>query len=145
MSEPARYVAAVAVIVFRGDRLLAMRRAPDKDAAPGAWEVLSGRVDPGEQPYDAAAREAFEESGLEIAIDPRPVVAYQAKRNRDDMLVVVYRGRCDAGEVRLSVEHDASAWMTLEEFAAACRFAPLVEAVRRARAIDCGPPAGEGG
>lgn len=132
MSDSARFVVAVAVVVRRGDRVLAMRRSPRKDAGAGAWEALSGRVKPGEQPLAAARREAREECGLEVTIDPRPIAAYQAKRNREDMVVVVYRGDSGAGDVVLSDEHDTFAWMTEEEFSAACRFPALVEAVRLA-------------
>jgi len=132
MTKHAGFVAAVVVFVFRGDRLLAMRRSPDKDAAPGAWEALSGRVWPGEQPYDAARRETAEESGLSVEVEPRPVTAYQAKRNAEDMLVVAYRAQAPVGDVALSEEHDAFAWMTLVEFARACPFPPLVEAARLA-------------
>jgi len=132
MSDSARFIAAVVVAVFRGSRVLAMRRAPDKDAGAGAWEALSGRVMPGEDPLQAALRETREECGLEPAIDPRPIASYQAKRNRDDMIVVVYRGASDTGDVVLSSEHDRFAWMSLDEFARACPFPQLVEAVRRA-------------
>ena len=109
-----------------------MRRSASKDAAPGVWEAMSGRVEPGEQPLAAAAREAREESGLTIEIEPRPLTAYLAKRNQDDMLVVVYRGRSASGEVVLSSEHEAFAWMTVGEFASACSFPSLVEAARLA-------------
>jgi len=132
MSDSDRFVAAVAVAVFRGGRVLAMRRSPRKDAGAGAWETLSGRILPGEQPLQAALRESREECGLEVTIDPRPVASYQAKRNRDDMIVVVYRGVAGAGDVVPSDEHDAFAWMTPGEFARACRFRQLVEAVRLA-------------
>ncbi len=120
------------VAVFRGGRVLAMRRSAHRDAGAGAWEALSGRVVPGEDPLQAALREAREESGLDVAIDPRPVASYQAKRNQDDMVVVVYRGASEAGEVVVSAEHDRFAWMTQDEFARACPFPQLVEAVRTA-------------
>ena len=58
----------------------------------------------------------------------------EAKRNRDDMVVVVYRGASEAGDVVLSDEHDAFAWMAVDEFARACPFPQLVEAVRLAAA-----------
>ncbi len=132
MHDTARFVVAVVVAVLRRGRVLAMRRSPRKDAGAGAWEALSGRVHPGEQPLEAARREAREECGLDVSIDPRPVASYQAKRNLEDMVVVVYRGESAAGEVVLSDEHDAFAWMTLKEFARACRFPLLVEAVRLA-------------
>ena len=48
------------------------------------------------------------------------------------MVVVAYRGTSPSGEVVLSDEHDAFAWMTLEEFASACRFDRLVGAARLA-------------
>ncbi len=126
------FVAAVVVFVFRGDRLLAMRRSRDKDAAPGAWEALSGRLHPGEQPFDAALRETAEESGLAVRLRTRPVTAYTAKRNDDDMLVVAYRAESEQGEVVLSDEHDEFAWMTIEQFASTCTFPLLVAAARLA-------------
>jgi selenoprotein W-related protein len=134
MSRSSRLILAVVVAVFRGGRVLAMRRSPDKDAGAGAWEALSGRVLAGEAPLAAAQRESREECGLEVTIDPRPIASYQTKRNDDDMVVVVYRGASDSGEVILSEEHDAFDWMTLDEFSRACPFPQLVEAVRRAAA-----------
>jgi 8-oxo-dGTP pyrophosphatase MutT (NUDIX family) len=126
----AHFIGAVVVFALRGGRLLAMRRSPRKDAAPGAWEALSGRILPGEQPLEAAIRETREESGLEISIEPHPITAYQAKRIDEDMIVVAYRGWSEVGEVTLSEEHDHFAWMSLQEFASACRFPALVEAAR---------------
>jgi selenoprotein W-related protein len=134
MSDPDRFIGAVVVAVFRGGHVLAMRRSPAKDAGAGAWEALSGRMLPGEDPLQAALRETREECGLDVAIDPRPVASYQAKRNRDDMLVVVYRGQSDAGDVVMSAEHDLFAWMSLDEFERACPFPQLVQAVRLAGA-----------
>jgi len=127
-----RFVAAVEVFIFRGGRLLAMRRASNSEAAAGVWDALSGRVRPGEQPLDAARREVREESGLEIRLEPRPVTSYVAKRNEADMMVVAYRAESEAGEVILSHEHDEYAWMTIEEFAVACPFPLLVDAARQA-------------
>jgi 8-oxo-dGTP pyrophosphatase MutT (NUDIX family) len=71
-SMHARHVAAVAVLVVQEGRVLALRRSADKDAAPGVWEALSGRLEPGEDPYAAAVREAREESGFDVAVERRP-------------------------------------------------------------------------
>lgn len=138
--QHARFVAAVEVFIFRGERILAMRRARDSEAAPGAWDALSGRVRSGEQPLAAARREVREESGLEVRLDPRPVASYVAKRNRDDMMVIAYRAESESGEVTLSHEHDEFAWMTVDEFAAACPFPLLVEAARAAMRSRDSPP-----
>ncbi len=134
------FVAAVVVFVFRGERLLALRRAVDNESAPGAWEGISGRIGPGEQPIAAAVRETLEESGLTVRVAPRPVYSYVAKRNRDDMIVVAYRADPIRGEVMLSPEHDAFRWMTLDEFGEACPFAQLVEAAGAAAEEKSRPP-----
>ncbi len=132
VSTSTPFVAAVCVFAFRGDRLLALRRSPRNEAAAGAWEGISGRIEPGEQPEATAVREAREETGLEIRLQPRPITAYRAMRNQKDMLVVVYRAEAEAEKVTLSDEHDQSAWVTLEEFARICPFPALVGAARLA-------------
>jgi 8-oxo-dGTP pyrophosphatase MutT (NUDIX family) len=127
------FVAAVAAVIFDEGRVLAMRRAATKDAGAGLWETLSGRIDPGEQPLDAIAREIVEECGLEVRIDPRPVDAYVTLRGEAPMLLVVYRAERVSGEVRRSPEHDAHAWWTPEEFRAKSTLARLADAIDRAR------------
>lgn len=128
----ARMIGAVSVFVFRGDRLLALKRAAGSDAAPGAWDAVSGRLRGAEHPRDAAVREAREETGLEILPDEAPVVSYAARRGGSPMVVVAYSAESAPGDVVLSAEHDAHAWMTVDEFARACRFPLLVDAARRA-------------
>ena len=127
-------VAAVSMFVIRGDRLLALKRSLRKKAAPGAWDVVSGRVEAGEHPYDAAVRECLEESGLDVTPDLSPVAAYAAQRRDKPMLVVAYRGVSASGDVVISHEHDDHAWMTIDEFARACPFPLLVDAARQAMA-----------
>jgi 8-oxo-dGTP diphosphatase len=126
-------VFAASVLAFRDGRILAMRRSRRKRAAPGAWEVLSGRVEPGEAPPDAARREAREESGFDVTLAPGLVAAYLTERAGRDMLVVAYRGTLPPeGEPVLSEEHDDARFMTLDEFARACPFPKLVAVARRA-------------
>jgi 8-oxo-dGTP pyrophosphatase MutT (NUDIX family) len=122
---------AVAAIVVRRGRILAMRRAPHKVGA-GLWETLSGRVEPGEAPEEAAAREIEEESGLSVALDLRPIDAYRAFRGETPMVVIVYRARWIEGEVRRSSEHDDHAWLSLDEFTARSSLDRLALAIRRA-------------
>lgn len=132
-AEPTQlYVVAVAAVVFRDGRLLAMRRSPLRDAGPGLWETLSGRLQLGESPRDAVLREIAEESGIEVALRSRPVTAYQARRAGEPMVVIVFAADHVAGEVTLSEEHDAFAWLTVDEFANVSPLAPLVEAARAA-------------
>lgn len=135
------FVVAVAAVIFRGARVLAMRRSASKDAGAGLWETLSGRVEPDEQPLDALAREIEEECGLEVRVDPRPIDAYVARRNQAPMLVLVYRAEWVSGEVRRSDEHDAHAWWTPAELRRETSLARLADAVDRAASLD---PLGDG-
>ncbi len=112
-----------------GLRVLSLRRAMTKDASPGVWETLSGRIEIGEQPQAAIMREILEESGIEVEIEQRPVAAYHAWRLDRPMIVIQYRARWVSGEVRLSDEHDAWAWLDAQGFAARCPIPELVHAV----------------
>lgn len=123
------FVVAVAAVVFKGERVLAMRRASTKDAGAGLWETLSGRVEVGEEPLDAVVREIEEECGLEVRVDPRPVDVYAARRGAAPMIVIVYRADWLAGEVRRSDEHDDHAWWTPAELRERSTLTRLVDAV----------------
>ena len=132
MSEESKQWVAVTVLVFRGDRVLSMQRAATKDAGPGLWEAVSGRVRAGENPLDAARREVAEETGLRVRIEARPVTAYAARRSGDPMTVIVFVAEHEAGEVEISDEHDAFRWCTLDDLSALGAPELLIEAARRA-------------
>lgn len=125
------YIVAVAAIVVRDGRVLAMRRAASQSAGPGLWETMSGRVDAGEEPFEAVQREIAEESGLSVTVDPRPITAYQATRAGEPMMVIVYRADYVSGEVIRSDEHDEHAWLSAAAFAERSTLTKLVETVRR--------------
>ena len=131
-----RHIVAVAALITRENRVLCMRRSAHKDAGAGLWETLSGRVQPGEEPLAAVRREIEEECGLDVALDPRPVEAYAARRGTEPMVVILYRARYLQGEVRRSDEHDDHAWLTAEELAARTPLEPLVRVARRVLSTD---------
>ncbi len=129
MSDTTYYVAAVTAVIFKGEKVLAMRRSLSKKAGPGLWETPSGRIDAGEHPFEAVKREISEECGLNVRIDPRPITAYQSKRIDKPMILIVYRAQYISGEVICSLEHDDHAWLTPDEFARYSRIKKLVNAV----------------
>ena len=56
---------SVAVLIWDDDgRLLLMREATTR-----RWQTIGGMVDPDESPWDAARREALEESGLTVRLE----------------------------------------------------------------------------
>lgn len=123
---------AVTVLVFRAQQMLSMRRAATEEAGPGLWEAVSGRVRAGEDPAAAAEREVAEETGLRVAIDPRPVVTYAALRRGEPMTVIVYRASHERGEVALSDEHDEYRWCDESELSELGVPVQLADAARAA-------------
>ena len=126
------FVVGTVVVVERDGTVLALKRSADEESAPGAWELPAGKVELGESPYEAACREVVEECGIHAHVEPRPLDALQTTRNGDPMILLFYRARYRSGEVVLSEEHEAFAWLTPEAFAARTSFAtlcPIVEKV----------------
>jgi 8-oxo-dGTP diphosphatase len=59
----------VAGILVDGDRVLVARRRRE-DHLGGKWEFPGGKIEPGESPAEALARELAEELDLEIRVGP---------------------------------------------------------------------------
>lgn len=58
------WLPGVTAVVSRGEELLLVQRVDN-----GEWSPITGIVDPGEEPAEAARREALEEAGVEISVD----------------------------------------------------------------------------
>src|SRR5689334_3093135 len=54
----------VAVVLDERDRVLMVRRADT-----GQWALTTGCLEPGEQPATGAAREVWEETGIEVTVE----------------------------------------------------------------------------
>lgn len=130
------FVVAVAAIIQNENKVLCMKRSTHKEAHPGVWETLSGRVEIGEEPLECVTREIEEEAGLfvgeHIHLDPRPITSYQTTRLDDAMIVIVYRAQYFDGDIKMSQEHEAYAWLTLDEFSQHSSLNELVDAVEKA-------------
>jgi 8-oxo-dGTP diphosphatase len=60
----------VAALILRGDEVLICQRRPDQPMAL-QWEFPGGKIEPGEGPEEALARELNEELGIEATIGAR--------------------------------------------------------------------------
>ncbi len=85
-------------VVFRDEKVLLGKRADN-----GAWQCVSGIVDPGEEPADAAVRECLEEAGVVVRVQ-RLALVHQVPRityaNGDqvDYLDLVFRCEWVSGD-----------------------------------------------
>ena len=130
-SEECMQWVAVTVLVRRDASVLAMQRAHSAEAGAGLWEGVSGRIQPGEDPLEAARREVEEETGLRVQIVERPIASYAARRGDQPMTVIVFLAEHSEGEVILSSEHDDYRWCDAEAFSELGAPAQLVRLVRQ--------------
>lgn len=112
-----RFFVAVKGILLSGGRFLILRRSGAARAEPGTWELPGGRLEFGESPREALERELREEVGIEPRV-VRPVSTWTLiRRGRHQTVGITFLCRTDDLGVRLSPEHDASAWIAPEELA----------------------------
>ena len=113
-------VGVVDVFVVRpepdGWRVLVLQRAPGV-RCPGAWEAVHGSIEPGERPPEAAVREVREETGLSVerlySVTTNPF--YLHKLDVVQIAVVFVAFVPLAGAVVTAEEHQAHAWLALDE------------------------------
>jgi ADP-ribose pyrophosphatase YjhB (NUDIX family) len=122
---------AAGVIVEREGRILLVRRR--LNPRRGKWSFPAGFVDFDEAPAQAAMRECREETGLEVEIiDLLDVIAEGGYGNAD--MVIVYRARTVAGQLRAADDVDRVAFFAPEELPPLA-FRATREAIDRWRAL----------
>ena len=110
-------VGAVILVVDTQNRLLMMRRSDT-----GSWGVPGGATEPGERVEDAAKRETFEETNLEIGemslvgVFSGPEFYFKYP-NGDEVynVTIVYLSRDWHGDVKLNDEHTEWGWFATTE------------------------------
>ena len=90
--------------VRRDDKLLVIKRTD------GKWDIPKGHVDPGETPYEAAKREAGEETRLPVKINRE---RYKDVKSGKDRKYRIFKGEVASGsEPELDPhEHSKAKWL----------------------------------
>jgi dATP pyrophosphohydrolase len=104
---------ALAVIVNEENKVLIVKRTPFKGSwMPNKHALIGGSIEEGEEPIDAAKREAMEESGLKLEhfVDSFNIVS---PPNTVDYVFIAKAPKNQ--EVKLNEEHTAYRWASLEE------------------------------
>lgn len=111
--EPPVHVVAAVLRDARG-RILLARRTAGRDLA-GAWEFPGGKVEPGEAPVAALARELEEELGIRI-LGAEPLVSVPQAYPHKRIVLDVYEVPVFTGTAR-GLEKQALAWSPPEKLA----------------------------
>jgi 8-oxo-dGTP diphosphatase len=104
----AQHVVVAAVLHKHGEVLLC-HRSPTRRWYPNVWDFPGGHVEPGEQPFDALARELHEELGIVLQeIRPDPIII----KVNDDLALTVWVCTAWRGAIenRQPHEHDELGW-----------------------------------
>ena len=101
------------VFVVRDGLILVLQQS----ASERWWELPGGEAEAGEDSAAAAVREVFEETGFQLV---RPellrVWSYPSRSTGADVACYAYVAEAPAGDLRLSSEHSAYSWMTVDDY-----------------------------
>jgi 8-oxo-dGTP diphosphatase len=111
--RPLVIVAAVALV--REDGRLLLARRPEGKTMAGLWELPGGKVESGESPRAALARELREELAIDVAADDLVPFTFAAHDYPDfHLLMPVFLCRRWQGEAE-ALEGQALAWVSASE------------------------------
>lgn len=118
---PDRPIVGVGIVIWRGAEVALIRRG--KPPRMGSWSLPGGAQELGETVFEAARREALEETGLEVEVAGLVDVVDSIHtdgdgRVRQHYTLVDVAARWRAGEARAGDDALAVAWFRLAELPA---------------------------
>lgn len=126
-----KVIRVVGAAIFNDEgKCLATRRAAHV-STPLKWEFPGGKLEPGETPQQALAREIKEELTLDVEVGEYISMGIAPQSKNVQIRLDVYHARLKGGQLTLS-DHDQYKWCTREELAEldwAAADIPIVEAM----------------
>ena len=99
------------VVVVDGDKFLILQRSKTSRGA-GFWNFPGGRIEEGETPEGAGARELKEEADIDV--DEKDL-EYLGELSTNKLRIYFYITDKFSGKVKINKESDDSKWITLSE------------------------------
>ena len=113
MNDPTNIIEVVGAIIKNGDRYLVGQRAANKSQG-GLWEFMGGKIESGETPEQALARECREELDLEIE-NERIIDSVVHEYPEKTIRLTLIECSPKAGSVPKALEHQQIRWVTRGE------------------------------
>lgn len=101
------------VFVIDEGKILVLRRSATDPKWAMVWDLPGGAIEYGEDPMEAAEREAKEEAGLNLA--QLRLLDVSSLSEGDYALTITYTAHHTQENVVLSYEHDIFQWVSIDE------------------------------
>lgn len=104
--------------IRKGDKYLVLRRSEQKKYAPGVVHPVGGKVQIGENPFTAALREVYEETGLRVNNIKLEAVLLEIEPVIDELynwLIFHFSADYKSGKIKPTEEGELL-WLSAEEF-----------------------------
>ena len=118
--EIRQFAATKAFIVYEG-RVLIIRESPkyEDGTNEGKYDVVGGRVEPGQKFDESLLREIKEETGLEVKIGRAfHIDEWRPQKGGEQWQIIGTFIECfaDSSDVKLSKDHDRYEWIKPEDY-----------------------------
>ena len=108
----------VRLLIYKNDKLLILKRANSDKSDSNLWDIPGGKIENGENIFDAIKREVLEETGIELSSLDIKDLRGLILGDFDDigkLTVAVFTCQTEVTEVQLNSEHSEYRWINPQE------------------------------
>ena len=106
---------SVSSVLLKDGKVLMLKRPEGCHSFPGMWSLVSGKIEPGETPEQAARREIVEETGLKVGAPDASTRPVHVREGSVLWRVHPFLFRLDSAEPVLNDENEAFEWVSPED------------------------------